>query len=120
MSKFDQNISGTRSGKISRRAVVRTAFKAGVGAAVLSMGRGAFAQSSDKVLVGFSFPDFEHFRWPHDRRFFEKRGGEIGLQFIVQGAQQKAAVQEQQIEAMLSQNIKALVINPINNASAVG
>src|SRR5437868_1105703 len=28
MSKFDQNISGTRSGKISRRAVVRTAIKA--------------------------------------------------------------------------------------------
>lgn len=104
---------------ISRRSVVSAAFKAGVGAAVLSMGRSAFAQSGDP-LVRFSFPDFEHFRWPFDRRYFEKRAGELGLRSIVQGAQQKAAIQEQQIEAMLSQDIKALIINPINNASAVG
>ncbi len=119
MTTINFRKAGADAGNISRRRMIHTAFKAGMGAAVLSMGRSAFAQSGD-TLVGFSFPDFEHFRWPFDRKFFEKRAGELGLRSIIQGAQQKSEIQEQQIEAMLSQNIKALVINPINNASAVG
>ncbi len=44
-----------------------------------------------RALIGFSFPSFDAFRWPHDRHYFEKRADELGLRYIIQGANEDVA-----------------------------
>jgi D-xylose transport system substrate-binding protein len=113
MSRIDALIADLMSGRISRREFVRQSVALGAASATLGLtARSAFADSD--ILVGFSFPSFEHFRWAHDRAYFEKRANELGMKYIIQGAEEDAAKQDAQVEAMLSQGIKALVIIPVN------
>jgi D-xylose transport system substrate-binding protein len=114
MSKIDDLIEDVRAGRISRRQFVQRATAIGMAAATLKLGlREAAAQAAD-VLVGFSFTSFEHFRWAHDRRYFETRADELGMKYIIQGAEEDVAKQDAQVDAMLAQGIKALVIVPVN------
>ncbi len=100
-------------GSISRRGFMKTA--AAYGAATATLGAGALsARAADGPLVGFSFPSFDAFRWPHDRHYFELRAKELGLRYIIQGANEDVATQDSQIDAMLSQGIQALIIIPVN------
>src|ERR1700733_1247750 len=113
MSRIDALIADLMSGRISRREFVRQSVALGAASATLGLtARNAFADSD--ILVGFSFPSFEHFRWAHDRAYFEKRANELGMKYIIQGAEEDPAKQDAQVEAMLSQGIKALVIIPVN------
>ncbi len=100
-------------GRISRRGFMKTA--AAYGAASATLGSSAFsARAADGPLVGFSFPSFDAFRWPHDRHYFEMRANELGLRYIIQGANEDVSTQDSQIDAMLSQGIQALIIIPVN------
>lgn len=113
MGGFGSLIKLVAEGRISRREFIRSA--AAYGAASATLGVGAVpARAEDDILVGFSFPSFEHFRWAHDRRYFEKRADELGLKYVIQGANEDVATQDSQVDAMLSQGIKALVIIPVN------
>lgn len=101
------------SGKIDRRAFLKAAAAYGAAGATLGMSaRAAYAE--DDILVGFSFPSFEHFRWSHDRRYFQNRADELGMQYVIQGAEEDAAKQDAQVDAMLTRGIQALVIIPVN------
>lgn len=100
-------------GRVSRRGFMKTAAIYGAAAATLSAG-GYSARAATGPLVGFSFPSFDAFRWPHDRHYFEKRAGELGLRYVIQGANEDVATQDSQVEAMLTQGIQALVIIPVN------
>lgn len=114
MSKIEALIEDLRGGRITRREFLRRAAALGAAGATLGLGwRQSMAQSSD-VLVGFSFTSFEHFRWAHDRRYFETRADELGMKYIVQGAEEDVAKQDAQVEAMIAQGIQALVIVPVN------
>jgi ABC-type xylose transport system, periplasmic component len=100
-------------GRVSRRGFMKTA--AAYGAAAATLGAGGYARAAGNgALIGFSFPSFDAFRWPHDRHYFEKRADELGLRYIIQGANEDVATQDSQVDAMLSQGIKALVIIPVN------
>jgi D-xylose transport system substrate-binding protein len=69
-------------GRISRRELIKSA--AAYGAASATLGAGAVpARAATDTLVGFSFPSFEHFRWAHDRHYFEKRADELGLNYVI-------------------------------------
>lgn len=110
------------NGRIGRREFLSHAAHVGSAAALLGTGIAAFRPSKAKaedILVGFSFTSFEHFRWEHDRRYFENRADELGLKYIVQGAQEDITKQETQVEAMLAQGIQALVLLPVNIDAAV-
>lgn len=100
-------------GRISRREFIKSA--AAYGAASATLGAGAIpASAATDTLVGFSFPSFEHFRWAHDRHYFEKRADELGLKYVIQGANEDVSTQDAQVDAMLSQGIKALILIPVN------
>lgn len=113
MGKIDALVADLIAGRISRREFIRLSAAFGAAGATLGLPiRNAFAQ--EEILVGFSFPSFEHFRWAHDRAYFEKRADELGMKYIIQGAEEDVAKQDAQVDAMLSQGIKALVIIPVN------
>ncbi len=101
------------AGRISRRSFMSLA--AAYGAASATLGAGALpARAAEGPLVGFSFPSFDAFRWPHDRHYFETRAAELGLRCIIQGANEDVSTQDAQVDAMLSQGIEALIIIPVN------
>lgn len=124
MSAIDRLMQEALAGQLTRRQFMRRAFKLGMGGAMLSFGLAACRSEEpgggggngdgEEILVGFSFTSFEHFRWPFDRRFFENRADELGMKYVIQGAEEDPAVQEQQVEAMIAQGIQALVIIPVN------
>ena len=111
---LDTLIEELRAGRISRRQFVRRAMALGASGAALGLGLRGSARAADGILVGFSFPSFEHFRWAHDRHYFETRADELGMKYIVQGADEDVTKQDSQVDAMLSQNIKALILIPVN------
>ncbi|MGY3564293.1 D-xylose transport system substrate-binding protein [Bradyrhizobium sp. USDA 4463] len=104
-------------GRVTRRDLIKSA--AAYGAATATLGAGGFsARAANGPLVGFSFPSFDAFRWPHDRHYFQTRADELGLRYIIQGANEDVATQDTQIDAMLSQGIKVLIIIPVNVEAA--
>jgi D-xylose transport system substrate-binding protein len=116
MSKtaIDALIEDLSAGRISRRQFVHGAMILGASGASLGLGLWGSARAADGILVGFSFPSFEHFRWAHDRSYFEARANELGMKYIVQGADEDVTKQDSQVDAMLSQGIKALILIPVN------
>jgi D-xylose transport system substrate-binding protein len=114
MTKIDALIAELRAGRISRRQFVYRAMALGAGGAVLGLGLRESAAAAEGILVGFSFPSFEHFRWAHDRHYFETRANELGLKYIIQGADEDVTKQDSQVDSMLSQGIKVLIIIPVN------
>ena len=119
---YEKLLQDLSSGAIGRREFLKRAAQLGSAAAVLGTGMAAFRPSkarAEEILVGFSFTSFEHFRWEHDRRYFENRADELGLKYIIQGAQEDITKQETQVEAMLAQGIQALVLLPVNIDAAV-
>jgi D-xylose transport system substrate-binding protein len=113
MSNLDKLIEDVSTGRISRREFVKRAMALGVAGATLGMGLRDEARADD-ITVGFSFPSFEHFRWAHDRAYFQARADELGMKYIIQGAEEDVTKQDAQVEAMLSQGIKALILIPVN------
>ncbi len=114
MDKIDALIADLSAGRISRREFIRRSAAYGAAGATLGLPMGGMAKAQDGPLVGFSFTSFEHFRWSHDRAYFEARANELGMKYIIQGAEEDVAKQDAQVDAMLSQGIKALVIVPVN------
>ena len=114
MHRMDGLVKDLLAGRISRRGFVRSAMAFGAAGATLGLGMRGVARAEDDILVGFSFPSFEHFRWAHDRHYFETRADELGMKYVIQGAEEDVAKQDAQVDAMLAQGIDALVIIPVN------
>lgn len=114
MAKLDDLISDLLAGRISRRSFLRQSAAYGAAASTLGLGLPSVASAQSGPLVGFSFTSFEHFRWEHDRSYFEQRADEIGLRYVIQGAEENVSRQDEQVDAMIAQGIEALVIVPVN------
>jgi D-xylose transport system substrate-binding protein len=114
MSKIEALIADLLAGRISRRHFIIRSAALGAAGATLGMGLPSAVRAAIDITVGFSFPSFEHFRWAHDRRYFQTRADELGMKYIIQGAEEDVSKQDAQVEAMLAQGIKALIIIPVN------
>jgi D-xylose transport system substrate-binding protein len=117
MGKIEGLVEDLQAGRITRREFFARAAAYGSAAAALGLGVAplvARATANKEVLVGFSFTSFEHFRWQHDRQYFETRAKELGMKYIIQGAEENVSKQDAQVEAMLAQGIQALVLLPVN------
>src|SRR5262245_41363493 len=106
MSRINELVEDLVAGRITRRQLIARATALGAASATLSMGLRDAAAQAGNVLVGFSFTSFEHFRWAHDRRYFETRANELGMKYIIQGAEEDVAKQDAQVDAMIAQGIK--------------
>ncbi|MGE7602577.1 D-xylose ABC transporter substrate-binding protein [Peribacillus sp. NPDC097675] len=79
---------------------------------------GTKEEKKDKTIkIGLSVSDLSLERWQHDRDLFVKKAEELGAEVVVQSADGDEAKQLSQIQNMLSQEIDALVIIPINSDS---
>jgi D-xylose transport system substrate-binding protein len=118
MKKVEELVKRLREGQIGRREFLKAAATYGAAGATLGL-TSASTEAADDILVGFSFPSFEHFRWAHDRRYFQTRADELGMKYIIQGAEEDVATQDSQVDAMLTRGIQALVLIPVNIESAI-
>jgi D-xylose transport system substrate-binding protein len=75
------------------------------------------AQAAD-IKIGISFSDFETERWPVEAELMKKLAAEQGVDVIVQAANHDAKLQNDQIENMVLQGVKAIVIIAEDGAAA--
>ena len=74
------------------------------------------AQSADPaaggIKIGVSLPTQREERWVLDREAFERVAGELGVEALIQIADNDAGRQQSQCENLISQGIQALIIAP--------
>ena len=63
-----------------------------------------------KIKIGLSFADFATERWPNEAVLLTRLGYQRGAQVIFQVANHDEKLQNEQIENMVSQGVKALII----------
>lgn len=79
------------------------------------------AKKDEKIRIGFSLPSQYEERWVKDRQNIEEECKKLGIELIVQIANEDIARQEAQCENMISRGIKVLILAPhdIESAAAI-
>ena len=77
-------------------------------------------QEGKDVLIGFSITSNQEERWQKDRALFLKKAEEMGATVDLQVAQNNAAKQVTQIEAMIVSGVNVLVVVPYDAESLKG
>ena len=67
-----------------------------------------------KLTIGFSLDTLKEERWQRDRDRFVQRATELGAEVLVQSANSDDTRQVQDVEALISRGVDALVIVPHN------
>ena len=82
----------------------------------LALGRsaGPAAGPAGKTVIGLSLDTLKEERWQHDRDLFVARAGELGAEVLVQAANSDDSRQIQDVEALISRKVGAIVIVPHN------
>jgi D-xylose transport system substrate-binding protein len=67
-------------------------------------------KAADKVKVGLSFSDFATERWPNEAKLMTQLLNDKGYDVVVQQANHDKKLQNDQIENMITQGVKAVII----------
>src|SRR6185503_6199208 len=89
--------------------ILITIFSLMVIASMILAGCGATA-SGEKIKVGLSFSDFATERWKNEEQLMRKLLEEKGYEVISQEANHDVKLQNDQIDNMVAQGVKALII----------
>lgn len=73
-------------------------------------GLGVSAKAQAKPIVGLSFSDFATERWPNENKLMTQLLNEKGYDVVSQQANQDPKLQNDQIENMITQGVKAVII----------
>ncbi len=71
---------------------------------------GSVAQAQDKVIVGLSFSDFATERWKNEEVLMTGLLEDLGYEVISQSAEYDVKAQNDQIDNMVSQGAKAIIV----------
>ena len=71
-----------------------------------------------KIKIGLSLDTLKEERWQHDRDIFVARAEALGAQVLVQAANSNDALQNSQVENLLTQGVQVLVVVPHNGKTA--
>ena len=71
---------------------------------------GNIAQADDKVIVGLSFSDFATERWKNEQELMQSLLEEKGYDVLWQEAAHDVKLQNDQIDNMVAQGAKALIV----------
>ncbi len=82
-------------------------------------GVGPHVKAADKVKVGLSFSDFATERWPNEAKLMTQLLQDKGYDVVVQQANQDPKLQNDQIENMITQGVKAVIIVAQDGDAAV-
>ena len=83
----------------------------------LRRGSGAAAAGPHRPVIGFSMDTLKEERWQHDRDLFTARARKLGADVLVQSANSDDVRQLQDVEALISNRVDALVIVPHDGAA---
>lgn len=81
---------------------------------VLARPAGTRSEAGSKTLVGLSLDTLKEERWQHDRDHFVAAAEALGAEVLVQAANSDDTRQIQDVEALISRKVGALVIVPHN------
>jgi len=86
------------------------------------LGRGAHggaspAAAGGRPLIGISLDTLKEERWQRDRDAFQKRADELGIDILIQAANSDDTRQMQDVQALISRKVGALIIAPHNGAA---
>ena len=87
------------------------------GLAVSRNTRGPAAAAGGRPLIGLSLDTLKEERWQRDRDLFVARANELGADVLVQAANSDDARQMQDVQALISRRVNAIVIVPHNGAA---
>lgn len=82
-------------------------------------GGGEAAPAAEKVKIGLSFSDFATERWKPESEIISKLLTEKGYEVVVQEANHDVKLQNDQIDNMVSQGVKALIVVAEDGDAAV-
>lgn len=78
----------------------------------------AAPKADGKIKVGLSLPTQQEYRWVSDKETMEAVAAELGIELVVTVASNDAAQQATQVEQLLAQDIKVLILAPVDGAAA--
>ncbi len=73
---------------------------------------------ADKMKIGFVLSTLQEERYLKDQKYFKEEAAKLGFEPIVVSADNNSQTQTAKVENLLSQGVKALVIQPVNSESA--
>ena len=81
-------------------------------------GNGAVAATgSSRPLIGISLDTLKEERWQRDRDTFQKRADELGIDLLIQDANSDDTRQMQDVQALISRRVGAIILAPHNGAA---
>lgn len=88
-------------------------------ASAFSLLQVSIALAAQPMKIGFVLSTLQEERYQKDQRFFIDEAKKLGFEAIVVAADNNAQTQTAKVENLLSQGVKALVIQPVNSNAAV-
>lgn len=86
--------------------------------AVLALTVSATTLAATKPKIGFVLSTLQEERYQKDKKFFIEEANRLGFDAIVVSADNNPQTQAAKVENLLSQGVKALVIQPVNSKAA--
>jgi D-xylose transport system substrate-binding protein len=98
--------------------VASFAVSVALGLTLARGGRGpAAAGPSARPLIGLSLDTLKEERWQRDKTVFEAKAAEMGVDLLVQAANSDDTRQMQDVQALISRRVGAIIIAPHNGAA---
>lgn len=94
--------------------VVSLGLSVAIGVVLRDGGASAPAQKSERPVIGLSMDTLKEARWQRDRDYFVRAAEALGATVLVQSANSDDTRQMQDVQALLSRGVSALVIIPHN------
>jgi D-xylose transport system substrate-binding protein len=127
MKSLDDVQRELRISAITRRDLIRRATLLGVSAtSIVSLlaacgdddGGGGEGGGGESLTLGFSLGTLAQARWQFDKQYVEEEAKRLGMEVVVQAAEDDERLQISQVENMVAQGIDALILSPINVETA--
>lgn len=91
-------------------------LSAGIGL-TLSRGAGSGPASSKRPLIGLSLDTLKEEHWQRVKSKFEAKAAEMGVDLLIQAANSDDARQMQDVQALISRKVGAMIVVPHNGAA---
>ena len=101
-----------------RLVVASLAVSVALGLTLARGGGGAAAPGpAARPLIGLSLDTLKEERWQRDKEAFEAKAAELGADLLVQAANSDDARQMQDVQALISRRVAAIILVPHNGAA---
>src|SRR6185295_346203 len=97
---------------------MKPVFKGILTLCVLTLALPGVARAEGKVKVGFILSTMQEERYQRDKRVFEETAKSLGADVVFASCNNSEQTQAAEVDNLLSQGVKALVIQPVNGDTA--